>query len=119
MSNAVTLFVLLALQQGPGPYIPNTTIELRGSVFDTALCESPYDVDVRGDVRGCHRLQPGEEVPVVIHDIDREGRARVMWRNTVRYVPAQRLILNCAGTRASLRSFWNERQDRFDFRACR
>lgn len=119
MSNAVTLFALLALQSGPGPYIPNTSIELRGSVFDTALCESPYDVDARGDVPGCHRLKDGEEVPVLIHDIDREGRGRVTWRNSVRYVPAQRLILNCVGMDASLMSFWNQRQNRFDFRACR
>jgi membrane protein implicated in regulation of membrane protease activity len=110
------LFAVVAIAAADyPPYVPTTDIDLAGEVFDIYLCEEASNVDTRPQP-GCRYVQTQT---VWVEDMDNQGRARVRIDGSFSYVIATRVLINCKGTSTTLRSFWNDSLDSFDFRSCR
>ena len=88
--------------------------DLAGEVFDAFACRDSGNVDFDAQP-GCRHV---EAASVWVQDFDNQGRARVKLEGEDKYVLASRLLIDCKGVDASVRSFWNPQQERYDFRGC-
>lgn len=110
----------------PPPSTPATTerpsdsaapraVNLAGEVFDAYLCLEASDAGI--DPRlSCRHV---ESSSIWIDELQNEEVARVSLDGERLYVYQQRVLIDCRGRPSTIRTFWRESSQSYDFSECR
>lgn len=114
MAQAVSAPAVQPTSAAPSAYVPVTAVNRAGEVFDAYVCrevgEAGYDPQP-----SCEHM---DTATVWVEDMDDSGRARIRVNGEHTYALVQRVLLNCKGTATTMRTFWNNSTESYDFRAC-